>query len=105
MAVPVVDIVRREWQEGHAALEAARSDRARYERLLALVDVVLAELRKRVGQTFTLAELVRAYGDADRWAREAVADADPPRGWPRDLSLVTGAAFHAYARGAVDYRP
>ncbi len=88
-----------------AALEAARDDRARYEALLALVEVVLDELRRRVGQTFTLGELARAYAEADRWAREAVADADPPRGWPRDLALVTGAAFHAYARGAADYRP
>jgi hypothetical protein len=101
----VIDIARREWEDGHAALEAARHDRARYERLLPLVEVVLAELRKRVGQTFTLAELARAYTDADRWAREAVADAKPPRGWPRELALVTGAAFYAYARGAVDYRP
>jgi hypothetical protein len=101
----VIDIVRREWKDGHAALEAARADRARYVRLLALVDVVLAELRRRVGQTFTLAELAREYTDADRWAREAVADAEPPHGWPRDLALVTGAAFHVYARGAVDYRP
>jgi hypothetical protein len=101
----VIDIARREWEDGHAALEAARDDRARYERLLALVDVVGAELRRRVGQTFTLAELAREYGNADRWALEAVADAEPPRGWPREVALVTGAAFHAYARGAVDYRP
>ena len=101
----MIDIVRREWKDAHAALEAAREDRARYARLLALVDVVLAELRRRVGQTFTLAELAREYADADRWAREAVADADPPRGWPRDLALVTGAAFHVYSRGAADYRP
>lgn len=101
----MVDIARREWEEGHAALEATRSDRARYERLLELTEIVGAELRKRVGQTFTLAELAQAYGDADRWARAAVADAEPPRGWPRELALVTGAAFHAYARGATDYRP
>jgi hypothetical protein len=101
----VVDIARREWEEGHAALEAARSDRARYERLLGLTDVVADELRKRVGQTFTLAELAHAYSDADRWARAVVADAEPPRGWPRELALVTGAAFHRYARGASDYLP
>ena len=101
----MIDIARREWEEGYAALEAARDDRARYERLLWLVDVVLAELRRRVGQTFTLAELARAYADADHWAREAVADAEPPRGWPRELALVTGAAFYSYARGAIDYRP
>jgi len=101
----VIDIARREWEDGRAALEAARDDRARYERLLVLVDVVVAELRRRIGQTFTLAELAREYVNADRWAREALADAEPPRGWPREVALVTGAAFYAYARGAVDYRP
>lgn len=101
----MIDIARREWEEAHAALEAARHDRPRYEGLLRLVDVVLSELRRRIGQTFTLAELVRLYADADRWARDAVADAEPPRGWPQELALVTGAAFYTYARGAVDYRP
>ena len=61
------------------------------------------ELRKRVGQTFTLAELAAAYGDAERWAREAVEERAPSPGWPRDLALVLAAAFHAYQRGATDY--
>ena len=46
---------RREWEEGNRRLQAAASaDRTLYERLLAEVDLVLEQLRRRVGQTFTL---------------------------------------------------
>jgi len=38
---------------------------------------VLRELRKRLGQTFTLAELATLYDGADRWARDAIDHADP----------------------------
>jgi hypothetical protein len=102
---PPLEIARREWEEAQSALERESRERARYERLLAQVEVVVAELRKRVGQTFTLAELVAAYADSDRWVRDAVAEHAPSPGWARDLTLVSGAAFHAYARGAVDYDP
>jgi hypothetical protein len=101
--VTALEIVRQEWEEGNRRFEAARDDRRRYEQLLAQLEVVIDELRKRVGQTYTLAELARAYGDAERWAREVVELRAPSPGWPRDLSLVLAAAFHAYQRGATDY--
>jgi hypothetical protein len=98
-----LDLVRHEWEDGHRRLEAERTDRAHYRRLLAQVEVVSDELRRRVGGTYTLAELAAAYRDADAWARQIVADRAPGPGWPRDLSLVLAAAFHAYQRGASDY--
>ena len=100
-----VEIARREWEDAHAALERASRDRRRYERLLEQMEVVTVELRKRVGQTFTLRDLADAYADADRWSRDAVGEHAPAPGWPRDLALVQGAAFHLYARGALDYEP
>jgi hypothetical protein len=96
-------LVRHEWEEGHRRLEAERADRARYRRLLQQVEVVTEGLRRRIGGTFTLTELAGAYRDADAWARQAVADRAPGPGWPRDLTLVLAAAFHAYQRGASDY--
>lgn len=98
-----LDLVRHEWEDGQRRLEAERGDPRRYRQLLDQVDVVTGELRRRVGGTFTLAELAAAYRDADSWARQAVADRAPGPGWPRDLSLVLAAAFHAYQRGAFDY--
>ncbi|HVS86511.1 MAG TPA: hypothetical protein VHD91_12855 [Gaiellaceae bacterium] len=98
-----VEIVRHEWEEGHRRLEAERADPRRYRILLGQLEVVLDELRKRVGQHFTLAQLGDVYRDAERWARPLVEERAPSPGWPRDLSLVLAAAFHSYQRGAMDY--
>ena len=92
----VLDTARLEWEESHRLLESHARDRRRYERLLEQVDAVTAELRRRVGQTFTLAHLARASGYTDHWARDAVAEAEPPPEWPLTPTLVTGAAFHSY---------
>jgi hypothetical protein len=99
-----LDSARREWEAGHRRLLAEADIRAR-DQLFLQVDAVLAELRRRVGATFTLAELAGAYAGADRWSREVVAEHAPSAGWPRTLSLVEAAAFHLYARGATDYAP
>jgi hypothetical protein len=100
-----VQTARADWERGFAELEAQKGDPRRYARLLEAVDAVTAELRARIGQTFTLEELVGAYGDVERWGRIAVAERAPYEGWPRDLALVQDAAFHLYARGALDFKP
>jgi len=53
-----VNLARQQWQIGERRVSANPN-------LGAQVDVVVAELRKRVGQTFTLAELANAYDGAD----------------------------------------
>jgi hypothetical protein len=98
-----LELVRHEWEDGYRRLEAERGDRRRYRRLVAQAEVVVDELRKHVGGKYSLAELAAAYRDADRWARDAVAERAPGPGWPRDLALVLAAAFHSYPRGATDY--
>jgi hypothetical protein len=98
--------VRHEWEESARRLESAAGDPQRYRALLEQVEAVTGELRKRVGQTYSLADLVRAYGDADRWAAARLAEGEEvPAWWPRTLATVVGAAFQAYARGALDYEP
>ena len=96
---------RQQWEEGHRRLLSERADRERYERLFAQVDAVTGELRRRLGQRFTLAELVEEYAAAERWSREVVAAEATSPGWARTLALVEDAAFHLYARGAIDYEP
>ena len=100
-----IEVVRQEWQEGSRRLEAARDDPRRYRQLVEFLQLVLDELRKRMGQTYTLAELVGAYGESERWAREVLEERAAAPGWPRDLTLVLAAAFDAYQRGAIDYEP
>ena len=75
------------------------------ERLLAQVDVVAAELRRRVGGVFTLAGAGDGVRRSEEWSRAVVSEQAPAPGWPRTLSLVEAAAFHLYARGAQDYQP
>jgi hypothetical protein len=100
-----VELARQQWRQGYRRLEEARADRRRYERLLRQLEVVNAELRRRVGQTFTLGELASVYDSADDWARAAVEDADPEPGAVHEVSTVSDAAFHLYSRGATDYAP
>jgi len=100
-----VEHARQEWEASVRRLAEEAGDHGERAQLLAQVDVVSAELRRRIGETFTLAELAREYARAEAWTRQAVEETDPPPGWAATLSLVEGAAFHAYARGAVDYEP
>jgi hypothetical protein len=100
-----VEVARQEWEEGSRRLEAARGDGRRYRQLLELQGLLLDELRKQVGQTYALWELVTAYGDADRWAREVLEERATAPGWQRDLTTVLAAAFDVYQRGATDYEP
>ena len=100
-----VESVRQEWEEGNRRLEARAGDRRAYARLLEQVEIVTDELRRRVGQTFTLVELADVYAGAERWSRDVIAERAPEPGWAATLSLVEDAAFHRYQRGAVDFAP
>jgi hypothetical protein len=103
--VPVaLEHARQEWEQGHRRLQATSGDARLHRRLLEQVEVMTVELRRRVGQKFTLAELAEAYGSADDWSREALmrdaASADLAH-----AATVEDAAFHLHSRGAVDYVP
>jgi hypothetical protein len=102
MEAVAVKLARSQWEEGSRRFdEAVKADR----RLLDASDAVSDELRRRVGQTFTLEELAAAYDTAERWAYATVADHAAFPGWPRRLIDVVDAAFHDYALGATDYAP
>ena len=98
-------LARQQWEDGRRRIERARSDPEEYARLAAQVELVASELRRRVGQTFTLAELAGAYDGADDWARDVLEDAREDDAPPPETATVADAAFHLYARGASDYAP
>lgn len=100
-----VDVARQQWAEGNRRLESQASDPEGYERLQVQLEVATEELRKRVGETFTLAQLADAYDAADGWMREAIEERAAVPGWSRHVSVVQDAAFHRFARGATDYSP
>lgn len=99
-----IESARLEWADAEDALER-EPDAERRRALWDQVEVVTAELRRRLGQTYTVAELADAYADGDRWAHAVLSDADVPAWWPRTISTVQAAAFGRYALGAVDYAP
>jgi hypothetical protein len=99
-----VESARIEWETAYRDFAEASRDPAFDEPVRAQLAAVMTELRRRLGGSFTLRELVEEYARADRWARDVLSE-QGAHGWPRTLALVEGAAFHLYARGAVDYRP
>ncbi len=100
-----LESARVEWERAHRDLSAAVGDDPANEgRSQAQMEAIAAELRRRLGGNFTLRELADEYASADVWARVVLAEQGSPD-WPRTLALVEGAAFHLYARGAVDYTP
>ncbi|TMJ98143.1 MAG: hypothetical protein E6G67_01200 [Actinobacteria bacterium] len=103
----MIDAARYQWEEGRRRLESESRDAARARQLADLLEAVQDELRRRIGQRFTLAELARAYEGSEEWVRDVVIRMTHPRARAgiRDTTLVQDAAFAQYARGATDYRP
>ncbi|HST17191.1 MAG TPA: hypothetical protein VLK36_05945 [Gaiellaceae bacterium] len=101
-----VELARQQWKDGQRRLdETRRADAQRFAGIARQVDLVVAALRRRVGQTFTLSELAETYGGADNWVRELLDDEDPEGAPAVEAGTVADAAFESYARGATDYRP
>ena len=105
MSSTEIEIARGQWADAHRRLEDLRRDRALYDRLLRQVEAVTRELRRRIGEHFTLNELVREYGQAERWTRDAASQVVETAAELENLALVEDVSFHLYARGAVDYEP
>lgn len=104
MVASTVEALRQQWEEGSRRFESQADDLV-FPQLIEQLEVATDELRKRVGETFTLAQLADAYVASDRWLREAVEERVGGPGWIRHLSVVQDAAFHQYARAASDYSP
>ncbi len=100
-----LESARRDWEEGYRRFREESHDPVRADRLHLELEAVTDELRKRLGSTFTLEELSTEYRQADAWARAVVAERALAPGWPATLSIVEGAAFFIYSRGALDYEP
>jgi hypothetical protein len=73
--------------------------------LLAQVEGITDELRRRIGSVYTLDELAAEYRRAESWVRDALAELPPEVRWTPGVSVATDAAFYLYARGARDYEP
>ena len=101
--VAAIAAARFQWEDGLARLsEPAPPAVARARRRI--VSAVHDELRRRVGLTFTTAELVDAYEGASSWYLDLAARIAPtePDAW--EPSAALDGAFATYARQAADAR-
>ena len=86
-----------QWQDGERRVrEAEEPERAQLERA---AEIVLDELRRRLGSSFVLGELADYYAADTDWATE-LASRYAPGG---DAVAVVDAAFARYAREAADF--
>ena len=77
-----------QWEQGARRLREADTREAHRR-----VDLVLDELRRRLGSTFTAEELADAYGEGTGWAD----DLSGMESW------IVDAAFYRYLREARNY--
>ena len=89
-----------QWEEGRRALQAIEDPR---QRRLAdrVVDALREELRRRIGPTFSAAELADLYGQGTDWAQQVAIDVAPPV--ESESQSLADAAFWLYLRGATDF--
>jgi hypothetical protein len=92
-----------QWEEGFRRLEAARSDPSLYRALGRAVVTAEDELRKRLGSTFSVEELVAVYREDPEWGLEVLIDSLPDDNRVWDSSTVMDAAFYLYMREASDF--
>jgi hypothetical protein len=86
-----------QWQEGERRIrEAPELERADLE---AAAEVVLDELRRRLGSSFVLDELAAYYADGTDWAEELALR----HAAGSDAAAVVDAAFARYAREARNF--
>jgi hypothetical protein len=89
-----------QWEEGWRELQAIDDPKAR--RLAdRVVEAVREELRRRIGPTFTAAELAELYGRGTDWSLQVAIDVAPAM--EGSAQSLADAAFWAYLRGAGDF--
>jgi hypothetical protein len=97
-------LAREDWRAGERTVERVLADPRRAPVARTVMAELERELRRRLGQTYTLAMLVRVYADADRWGRAAAQRVAPGVGWVQDSAFADAACARA-ARNARDWTP
>lgn len=90
-----------QWREGERRVVAAPPERRRVLELI--VERIGAELRRRLGGTFTTQELAELYGHGTDWCMEIATRTAPDDPWAWDARTVADAAFLRYVRDARDF--
>jgi hypothetical protein len=106
MADPRIESMRRDWADGERRLAAARSrDPARAANYDRVVAALRRDLRRRLGQTYSMNDIARVYEGSARWARDVAQLAAPSAAYAHDLGVTADAVFAEAARSASDWVP
>lgn len=89
-----------QWEEGRRMLQAIDDPRRRRQ-ADRVVDAIRDELRRRIGPTFSAAELAELYGEGTDWCQQVAIDVAPAI--EDDSQMLADAAFWFYLRGATDF--
>jgi hypothetical protein len=90
-----------DWRAGERAVSGSAPDeRLAMERV---VEAILAELRRRLGITFTVEELADLYDQGTDWTLDIAQRVAPDAPWAWDASVASDAAFNRFLREATDY--
>lgn len=90
-----------QWRQGERRLQSAPAERrALQERV---TDVIVAELRRRLGGRFSAQELVELYDRGSAWCLQLAMKVAPEEPWAWEAGVVVDAAFGRYLREAADY--
>ena len=93
-----------QWREGSRRLdEAGTGDRDQLRVLLRVHEQIYLELRRRLGSSFTVDELVELYEDGTDWAQQVATETAPEHPFAWEPRTVVDAAFARYLREASDY--
>ncbi|MDQ3609146.1 MAG: hypothetical protein M3459_09635 [Actinomycetota bacterium] len=90
-----------QWREGERRAAGANADER--PAVDAVIDAVVAQLRRRLGGAFTVDELVDLYDQGTSWTLDLAVAVAPGAPWAWDQRTVADAAFHRYVREATDY--
>jgi hypothetical protein len=90
-----------QWREGERRMVGAPPEQR--PALEAVVGAIEAELRRRLGGTFSSDELADLYDRGTDWCTDLAADIAPRAPWAWDARTVADAAFLRYLRDARDF--
>ena len=90
-----------QWREGERRMAGAPLEQR--PALEAVVVAIEAELRRRLGGTFTTDELAELYARGTDWCTDLAAEIAPGAPWTWDARTVADTAFLNYLRDARDF--
>lgn len=95
------ELAYQQWRAGDQLV--GHVDEAKRIAVDRVCDAILAELRRRLGGTFTTDELVELYDRGTSWCLDLAAATAPGAPWAWDERVVADATFFRYVREAQDF--